>query len=74
MFCATLARDRAACQQITRVHRQSEVSRSVSNTAREDLARRFGAYCRRGSALQFGQCRLGQFQTNSTTVLKLSSD
>ena len=53
MFCATLARDRAACQQIMRVHRQSEVSRSVLNTARDNLACRFGACCRRGSAEGF---------------------
>eukprot|EP00973_Karenia_brevis_P001519 206597-Karenia_brevis.AAC.1 len=36
-----------------RVHRQSEVSRSVLNTARDNLARRFGARCRRGSAEGF---------------------
>ena len=35
------------------LHRQSEDRRSVLNTAREDLARRFGACCRPGSAAGF---------------------
>ena len=53
MFCKTLAKDHAACQQIMLLHRLSENLRSVLNTAREDLARRFGACCRRGSAEGF---------------------
>ena len=77
MFCATLARDRAACQQIMRVHRQSEVSRSVLNTARENLARRFGACCRRGSVEGFlnpvldKMGRLTEFRSESVSVATL---
>ena len=33
IFCATLARDRVACQQIMRRHRQSEELRSVLNSS-----------------------------------------
>eukprot|EP00973_Karenia_brevis_P020121 2761421-Karenia_brevis.AAC.1 len=47
MLCATLAEDRAACEQLKQVHRQNEASLSESNASRENLARLFGACCRR---------------------------
>eukprot|EP00973_Karenia_brevis_P085792 11901816-Karenia_brevis.AAC.1 len=53
MFCATLAGNRAACQQIKRVHQQSEAERSELNAVCENLAPLFGACCRRGSAEGF---------------------
>eukprot|EP00973_Karenia_brevis_P070427 9790338-Karenia_brevis.AAC.1 len=53
MFCATLAGNRAACQELKWAHRPNEASRSESNAVRENLARLFGACCRRGSAEGF---------------------
>eukprot|EP00973_Karenia_brevis_P022650 3117391-Karenia_brevis.AAC.1 len=38
MFCATLAENRDACQQLKQVHRQNEASRSEANAVRENLA------------------------------------
>eukprot|EP00973_Karenia_brevis_P074338 10328095-Karenia_brevis.AAC.1 len=53
MFCATLAGNRAACEQLRQVHRQNEASLPEANAIRENLARLFGACCRRGSAEGF---------------------
>eukprot|EP00973_Karenia_brevis_P052517 7296365-Karenia_brevis.AAC.1 len=53
MFCATLAGNRAACQELKRVRRQNGANRSESNAVRENLARLFGACCRCGSAEGF---------------------
>ena len=52
-FCKTLARDPAVCKEIMDLYRESEDLRAAFNTAREDLARRFGACCRLGSAAGF---------------------
>ena len=53
MFCKTVAKDRKICEDIMKLRRQSEDLRSDFNTAREDLARRFGACCRLSSAAWF---------------------
>ena len=52
-FCKTLAKDPAVCKEIMDLYRESEDLRADFNTAREDLARRFGACCRLGSAAGF---------------------
>eukprot|EP00973_Karenia_brevis_P052636 7312590-Karenia_brevis.AAC.1 len=70
MFCATLAGNRAACQQTKRVHRQSEASRSDLNAVRANLARLFGACCR-GSAEGFVICAVaGNKNTTTESYLK----
>eukprot|EP00973_Karenia_brevis_P011677 1581097-Karenia_brevis.AAC.1 len=53
MFCASLARDAAACQQLKQVHQQNEASLAEANVARHNLTRLFGACCRRGSTEGF---------------------
>eukprot|EP00973_Karenia_brevis_P058992 8213821-Karenia_brevis.AAC.1 len=60
MFCATLAENHAACQQIKSVHRQSEADHCELNAVRENLARLFGACCRRGSVEGFVNPVLGK--------------